>query len=209
MRYEVRPLGHWTDPVTDPRRGATAFRATWADTLKLLERETEHLGATTVVIQVDADETDIRRDGMLRARARVGHPGVVVSFQSAHGPLRYATDTYEDASWSTSLTGWQANVRAVALALEALRAVDRYGVTRRGEQYQGWAALPAGPAPAFGSADEAHRWMREQADLGTGADPVRLYRHLARRMHPDAGGNPADWERLTAAHELVSQAGIR
>ncbi|MGI8333446.1 hypothetical protein ACRYCC_26135 [Actinomadura scrupuli] len=209
MRYEIRPLGHWTDPVTDPRRGATAFRASWPDTLKLLERETEHLGATTVVIQVDADATDIRRDGMLRARARVGHPGVVVSFQSAHGPLRYATDAYEDAYWSTSLTGWQANVRAIALALEALRAVDRYGVTRRGEQYRGWAALPAGPAPAFTNADEALRWMKEKAHLPADTDPAKLYRTLARRYHPDAGGDPEDWARLSAAHELLDEAGLR
>jgi hypothetical protein len=39
---------------------------------------------------------------------------------------------------------WQHNVRAIALGLEALRKVDRYGITRRGEQYAGWKALPAG-----------------------------------------------------------------
>lgn len=208
MKYEIRPLGHWTDPVTEPRRSSATFRAAWTDTLKLLERETELLGATLVVIQIDADDTDIRRDGMLRARARVDHPGVVISFNSTHGPLRYATDTYDSNGYSQP--GWQANVRAVALGLEALRAVDRYGITRRSEQYVGFRALPAGPAPAFANADEAHRWMREQAELGPGADPDKLYRHLARRMHPDAaGGSRADWDRLAAAHELLAEAGIR
>lgn len=40
---------------------------------------------------------------------------------------------------------WQHNVRSIALGLEALRAVDRYGISRRGEQYAGFrGALPAG-----------------------------------------------------------------
>lgn len=208
MKWEMRPLAHWADPVTDPRRPSTAFRATWADTLKLLGRETELLGATLVVIQVDADESDIRRDGMLRARARVSHPGVAVSFESTHGPLRYATDTYEDASWGASLTGWQANVRAIALALEALRAVDRYGVSRRGEQYTGWAALPAGPAPAFTTADEALAWMRGKAGPGyVDAGPHLLYRGLAKRLHPDTGGDRDEWDRLDAARQLLNLGG--
>ena len=37
------------------------------------------------------------------------------------------------------------NLRSIALGLKALRAVDRYGVSRRGEQYAGFrAALTAG-----------------------------------------------------------------
>ena len=47
--------------------------------------------------------------------------------------MRFPCDTFTD---------WQANVRGIALALEALRAVDRYGVTQQAEQYRGWTALP-------------------------------------------------------------------
>jgi hypothetical protein len=169
------------------------------DTLDLLGSEAEKLGAKLVVLQIDADETDIRRDGMLRARAKVGHPGVVVSFNSKYGPLRYATDAYEQ-QYSTEAPGWQANVRAVALAMQALRAVDRYGVTKRGEQYVGWRAIGA-PVDGFSSADEALRWMREKA--GPGPEDASLYRVLAKRLHPDAGGDPADWDRLDKARQLL------
>jgi hypothetical protein len=208
VRYEIRPLLAWTDPVTENRRTSATFRAPWSSTLELLERETALLGAELVVIQVDADETQIRRDGMLRARARVGHPGVVVSFNSDHGPLRYATDTYEGV-WSGDMPGWQANVRAIALALEALRAVDRYGVTRRAEQYVGFRALPAGPPAGFATADEALRWMREQAEPHlSGSAPAKVYRHLARRLHPDAGtGSREQWDRLDAARQLLERTG--
>lgn len=210
MRYQFRPLGRWTDLETTSRRGAHLFKAGWDATLSLLEYEIGCLnGADPVVIQVDAPEGMIRRDGMLHARAKVGHPGVVISFQSKHGPLRYATDAYE-RQYSYGLDGWQANVRAIALALEALRAVDRYGVTKRGEQYTGWRAIEA-PAPAFATPATAAAWMREYAqEIGIewgGLESRELYRRMARRMHPDTGAPRAEWDRLDEARRVLAEAG--
>lgn len=212
LSHEFRPLGPWTDPETWPRKSAYIFRAGWHDTLKLLSDEIDYLDAGRVIIQVDVEDRDIRRDGALRASARVIHPGVAISFDSKYGPLRYASDAYESVG---SRDGWRANVRAIALALGALRAVDRYGVTKRGEQYTGWTALPAGTGGVlrvFGSADEALRWMRTVAKE-EGIDHATLiahdlYRDLARRLHPDSGGSPEMWERLDAAKTLLSAAGI-
>jgi hypothetical protein len=209
MRYEIRPLGHWTDKETSPRRGAHVFKASWSSTLVLLGDELQHLDAVEpVVFQIDVQEADLRRDGMLRANARAGHPGVAVSFQSKYGPLRYATDAYERV-YGFGLESWQANIRAIALALTALRAVDRYGVTKRGEQYTGWKALPASNGIAFPSADAALRWMGENSSLTSVPGNARIiYRDLARRMHPDAGGDPDDWARLDAARQLLTTAGL-
>jgi hypothetical protein len=213
MRYEIRPLGHWTDPETRDRKGSGVFKAGWQSTLDLLGCEAKQLGAALVVVQVDVREADLRRDGMLKATAKAGHPGAVVSLDSKFSPLRYAADRYEPR-WSGDPPGWQANVRAVALALEALRAVDRYGVTKRGEQYQGWTAIASaspGRGPFAGRAD-AEEWMRKCAaehrigrvdDIGWAG----LYRLLAKQMHPDVEGGNADlWERLDAAAALL---GIR
>lgn len=209
LKYQIRPLGQWTDPVTIFRKPSSVFRASWDDTLTLLRDEAEHLDAVfPIVIQVDVTELDLRQDGMLRTRARVGSPGVVVSFRSKHGPLRYATDAYEQ-SYVSSLPGWQANVRAIALSLTALRAVDRYGVTKTGQQYAGWRAIEAGNGTAFASADAALAWMAARAGDGRGMTPRELYRLLARVMHPDAIGSvPADWERLDAARQLLTAAGM-
>jgi hypothetical protein len=212
MRCEIRPLGLWTDPETPVRQGSGIFKAGWQNTLDLLDRETDHLGAQLVVIQVDVQDGDLRRDGMLRSRAAVGHPGVAVSFESRFGPLRYATDRYEPRYYGDP-PGWQANVRAVALALEALRAVDRYGVSKRGEQYRGWNAIAAPGAAEFGSADEALRWMRAYATgqldltLPDGISPRDLYRFMAKLMHPDRGGPRAEWDRLAAAQALLETKG--
>jgi hypothetical protein len=203
VRYQFRPL-EWTGPVTPAasRKQAT-FRATYPATLELLFSEAEKLGARELILQVDVFERDIRTDGLPRSNARFGEsPAVIVSFESRHGPLRYATDAF---------TQWQDNLRAIALSLEALRAVDRYGVSRRGEQYAGWRALEAGNGQAFASADAAERWMRGQLTARIGAHSVRepreLYRGLAKLMHPDAGGDPADWDRLDAARQLLTTAG--
>jgi hypothetical protein len=181
VRYEIRPLGPWVDAVTADRKGAGRFRAQWSDMLDLLRYEAEMLGASLLVLQVQADPDDIRRDGMLRARARVGFPGVKVSLDSRHGPLTYATDAYDH---------WQANVRAVALSMQALRAVDRYGVSTRGEQYRGWAAIESG----------GDRQRRDAQDL------IASYGGLTEaRMatHPDRGGSAEAFIAVQAAAELL------
>jgi hypothetical protein len=210
MRYEFRPLT-WADKETDPRQSSGLFRASWNDTLALLADELRHLeAAKPVVFQVDVAETDVRLDGMLRAHARPDHPGVAISFGSKFGPLRYATDTYEQR-YKGAMPGWQANIRAIALALQALRAVDRYGVSRRGEQYTGWKALPAGSRPHFATADEAERWMGQrmrELGLPVATNLPQMYRQLARRMHPDADGDPAEWDKLDQARNLLVTAGM-
>ena len=136
MKATFRPLT-WTGPSTPAaqRRSRWTFKASWSDTLTLLDGELAHLGAHEVVIEADFREKDIRLDGMPRASApQPEHPGVRIAFESKHGPLVYAAD---------SCTDWQHNVRSIALGLEALRAVDRYGITRRAEQYAGWRQIEA------------------------------------------------------------------
>lgn len=203
-RFQIRPLGTWVEPVTDPRP-ASPFRADWSSTVELLDRETAALGAGAVVLQLDVGEADIKLDGMLRANARPAFPGVRVSFDSSYGPLMYATDRYMD---------WRANVRAVALSLSALRAVDRYGVTRRGEQYRGWQALGAGPRPVVPLTAETAAQLLS-AEAGGHPTPEHVladrkaragaYRRAIRDHHPDRGGDPATFRRLTEARDLLDR----
>jgi len=112
---------------------------------------------------------------------------------------------------------WQDNVRAIALGLEALRKVDRYGIVQSAEQYRGWQALPPGsPMPAAKMtiedaarllADAAPSLGYESGDLldsgaADGAIP-RCYREAAKRLHPDVGGDPELFKRLTEARDLL------
>jgi hypothetical protein len=207
-RFEIRSLGRWDRPQTDPRKSSATFRASWADTVKLLLAEVDMLGGQLVVLQVDADPTEIRLDGMLRARASVDFPGVKVSFESDHGPLMYATDAYDRTGWG--MAGWQANVRAIALGLGALRAVDRYGITSSGEQYKGWTALADKPFAhtAEMAPDVADRILRDAAgNVSYPFDtPSRInaaFRMAARTHHPDVGGNDEAFQLLSSARDAL------
>ena len=78
MRWQIRPLGPWAGPVTADRKSSGTFKAPWDLTLALLDAEVETLAAEgLVVIQIDVEAMDLRADGMLRTRARIGDfPGV-------------------------------------------------------------------------------------------------------------------------------------
>lgn len=194
------------------------FSASWSQTLAALEREAVHLsgqGRPEVYIEVDLPPSAIRLDGGIRANARppASH---VVAVSVPHvdlGDLRLVSGRYKGAGSYGFLPGWQANVRAVVLTLEALRAIDRWGAAT-GEQYRGFAALGAGgPAVTMGAGltvEQASRLLADAAgfDLGPGqtmtADDARwAYRLAARRCHPDRGGDPDLFRRLTEARDLL------
>lgn len=205
MIWQIEPITAWTWPVTEEPR-FHRFSASWSDTLGLLERELDHLGVQgAVAIRAFVQPGDVRRDGMLRATARPSKPGVALSFTCRSGPLTFPCDTYE--SWAASkLTGWQANIRAIALSLEALRAVDRHGVSRTGEQYVGWRAIESGKtAPVFASADEALRWLQKVAGLpNRDVSTKDLLRLAASHCHPDRhDGDRTLWDRYDAARQLL------
>ena len=169
------------------RRRSPNFKASWTKTIDQLEREIRALGARSAVLEAGFREQDIRNDGYPRASARPNDPAVIVDFESKYGPLRYGCDTF---------TTYEANLRAIALALEALRLVDRYGVTKRGEQYKGWLAL------------EEHTVSQEEAEqflLTYGSrDNLRgAYRAAAMVLHPDKGGSPDEWARLQNAKVVL------
>ena len=189
-RYTFRPLESWNRPRTpDSTRRRNPFSASWNDTLALLGSEITKLGGRDAIIELDMDASQIRLDGLPRSSARTnGFPGVMISFESRHGPLRYGSD---------SCTTWQQNVRAIALGLQSLRAVDRYGITVAGEQYRGFTAIEAKPAdaPADAPRDVVERFAGPQGETSLKA----WVRKAMFAAHPDHGGSAADWAALRAA----------
>jgi hypothetical protein len=184
VNFTFRPLPVWPHPVTDPRRGRYTFKASWSATLRLLAHELLLLNADNPVIGAGFREQDLRLDGLPRADARMPtHPGIEISFDTPRfGRLVYATDSCE---W------WEHNVRSIALGLESLRAVDRFGITRRGEQYAGWRQLTAGPATDY---DLVERGRAIIAEHGSVTAAIKA-------THPDAGGDADDFRAITAARE--------
>lgn len=168
------PIENWPGDTRKSRRDSP-FRGSWKNTLDTLERELAHLKAKDILVQAYLTRDDIRNDGWLRAGSKPRSPGVIVTFGSPGGELSFPCDTYNE---------WQDNLRAIALALSALRAVERYGVTRQQEQYKGWAKLP--PAPKRMSAEDAVMFFRLHSGLPVIAGNFKAcYRTAAAKLHPD------------------------
>ncbi|PRI10937.1 molecular chaperone DnaJ [Leucobacter massiliensis] len=202
------PLREWPGTLSTQRRPAP-FSAGLTDTLRILDREIYNLVDTRA--QQDSAELLIaipagafRRDGKPYANARAEHPGVIFSLDSRHGHLSYPCDTF---------TTWQDNLRAIALALEALRKVDRYGVTRHGEQYRGFLELEATAVPAsFSSWSAAHEWLADtygyEYRAGDHEQARGLLRLGQRKSHPDLGGDTELFQRVSLAEAKLREAGL-
>ena len=206
--YVVRPLDPWIGPVTNPRV-TSPFKASWSDTITLLNREVEALQTRAQreyrwVLQMDVTESQVRKDGGVYERATPRSPAVRVAFDTRHGPLLFAADRF---------THWQSNARAIALSLEALRKVDRYGVTGTGEQYRGFVAIAARPAEMTReqAAEFVAHWSGVPNLTGAAilADPehsrlTAAYRMAAKRCHPDLTRDDGDtMARLNTARDLL------
>ncbi|MBZ5736466.1 hypothetical protein K8Z61_18400 [Nocardioides sp. TRM66260-LWL] len=215
MTYRNRPLSDrtWINPTG---RQASTFKAPWLDTVSLLETEVDRLNGSDLVIELDITEADLKLNGEIRANARPASDAVVVAFDTAkHGPMLYRCDRWT-AGWR--IQGWQANVRAIALTLLSLRAVDRYGATETGQQYTGFKALPAG------SGTPASHMTREQAlevfgqhgrapslapipgeRVNTDPEVLRSMHRRARRVaHPDLhDGDRTLWDQVEQAAKVL------
>lgn len=189
-----RPIDTWPGPLTgDLFRKPSPFSASWTSTTELLHRELVKLNARRVLFQAALTEAQIRKDGRgPYADARFEHPGVILTFESnrAGGTVNFAVDTF---------THWQDNARAIGLGMEALRKVDRYGITKTGEQYRGWRALPA--SSEVDTMDVAAARAFLEAHGGT-------FREAAKRLHPDTpGGSVEAFQRLNLARETLRANG--
>lgn len=202
---KVGPIRDWPGEPTRDRQ-VSKFSATFTDTLRILDREIWNLVDTkaqqdSAEILVAVPASKFRLDGRPYADARTEHPGVIFSIDSRHGHLSYPCDTF---------TTWQDNLRAIALALEALRKVDRYGVTKRGEQYRGFLAIEATAAPAgFADAESAAAWLIHFGDEhGEEISIERALRRAQRKAHPDLGGDAATFQRVSLAEAKLREAGM-
>jgi hypothetical protein len=208
LQATFRPLAAWPGKATVSRKRAP-FRIGYAERLNLLEHELTKLSAKDIIIQAQFEPKDIRNDGWPRSSARPKGPAIIVSFKGTKGPLAFPCDRYDS---------WEDNLYAIALSLEALRAVDRHGVTQNAEQYRGWTQLPAPAAHngTFTDAKQAAAWLAlisgcsQTPALLVAVEDARAaaYRMAAKKLHPDvAGGNTEQFQKLQAAMRILRAEG--
>ena len=194
------PIEGWPGKETlSPNR--SPFKAPWSQTLAMLDKELHALQARQVLIRCYLDRSRIRQDGAPRSDARMQRPGIILSFEGKHGPVSMPCDTFDD---------WRDNLRAIALALEALRKIDRYGVTKRGEQYRGWQALASpstSPGDEIKTRQDAYAFLRRviggRADILPVSDALR---EAQRATHPDSGGSADNFKRVMKCEQVLKSA---
>lgn len=206
------PISKWPNsPTPLANQRESTFRASYTDTLDLLATELRKLNAHNITIQAFFKESDIRNDGWPRSSAEPTQSGVIVGFDKREwNAAKGRWDITAIAFPCDTFTTFDDNLRAIALALEALRKLDRYGVTQSGQQYTGWAQLPAaenskefefsGRASAI-----AFLTLHGAMDIRNDGDVERAYRRAAAKLHPDnqTTGNHEAFMLLHKAKEMA------
>lgn len=200
-------------------------KRTYEGVLSGLETEMNALRAKDIIIESFHKDKDIRQDGYLRANAaQPSAPGIILYFYAEKtikvggkwvpiGPLRYACDRYHEHRIAGRIVrqGWLDNLRAIVMTLEALRGIDRWGVASSGEQYRGWAALPA-PPPVSPKEDAARLLLKAGGYELTAANVAQILSSPsdARKVWGQAsrmtqGGNASDFMAVQAAWQVLGK----
>jgi hypothetical protein len=170
-RYPLEwPLGWLRTAPTRRRHGTFRHQGQWISVqaaTQRLERELERLGVRSMTLSTNVS---LRLDGRPRSDEKPNDPGAAIYFNFKGKATVLACDTYHTVS---------DNIAALAAHVDALRAIQRYGVGTIEQALAGYKALPA---------DTAADWRHV---FGVGSSPTTVeqvdqaYKTLAKQYHPD------------------------
>ena len=139
----------------------------------------QELASTNVVLRLDG----LPRSGQPQPK----DPGAAVYFQLKGKPRCLACDRWDRVA---------DNLAAIAAHISAIRAVDRYGVGTLDQAFAGYAQLR--------SSAEADWHLVLGVDQGADKDEIEdAFRRLARKHHPDVGGDPGEMVRINQARQAA------
>jgi hypothetical protein len=177
-------------PRTAPgARRRAVFKTSFAQARSKLIRELNLLGAKDSVFS-----SNIRRrlDGLPYADSLPvnGDPGIAAYFTRKGKQLCFACDC-----WTTV----DANMHAIALTVEALRGIARWGTGDMMEAaFRGFAALPERSGGDW--------WRTLGVSVNASFEQAKeAYRILVKKHHPDAGGDGELFRRVQEAWEACQK----
>jgi len=164
------------------------FKTGFQDARNKLSAEIARMGGSKVVISTNVP---LRNDGFPRANAPdPKDAGVAVYFKYKGKDMVFACDKYHYT---------RENIYAIAMTIDALRGIERWGASDMMERaFAGFQGLPA----------VASQPWREVLYLNSIDCPTRdeietAYRMLAKKHHPDLGGDRDQFERVTQARQAA------
>lgn len=176
---------------------ANGVRSSWVKTRELsvadgVERVLRELSAMGIDRQDVIISTNIRTrlDGLPRSGDREpDDPGAAVYWRTGKEPMRsMAIDRYDRVA---------DNLAALGATLEAMRAIERHGgaeILQRA--FLGFAALPEKASQGWRS----YFGFSEDQKV-TPNDVESAFRELAKKHHPDRGGDPDKFQELLTARD--------
>lgn len=190
-------------PWKPVHKDSKGLRATWSKAFEKLRYELNRISAKDVVVEAGYKPSQVRADGWPYSNAKPDHGQIRVNY------------TRDGIPFSFFFGGWkepEMNAYMIALTLERLRAVERYGCAQGGEQYSGWAKLPPGggiQTAEWASIEDAMRFLSKTADGDVvsvlAKDLDMIYRQAARKAHPDAGGSNELMAKVNRARDFVER----
>lgn len=203
VRFAALSKEQWPGPITARRTRGPFKNLGLPKVLGSLERELRALRARDIIIRAFIPADQIRLDGWPRANARATSPGVVLEFVSdaTKSQQRFYCDRF---------LYWENDLLSIARAMENLRAIDRWGVNKGGEQYAGYRAIAA--QSSAGDNTRLHEAAALLARHG-GARPLEVltsatlardaWRRARMATHPDRGGSADEFRAVDQAARLV------
>lgn len=172
-------------PGTGPKQRVV----TVAEALTRLQDQIDKLGGRLPLV---SSNLELRLDGLPRSGLPEPHdPGVCVYFQLKGKPVAMPSDHFQTVA---------ANIAAVAAHIDAVRRIERYGVSSIELMFTSFMAIRGpGPKPwreVFGIPEHvrgSRMWLRDR------------YTFLAKQRHPDAGGSEVLMSELNTAYEDALQ----
>lgn len=162
--------------------GRASFKTTFEGARRYLSNELKLLGATHQVISTNIP---LRLDGFPYAGAsKPADRGVAVYFQYKGKQMCFACDRWDQV---------EHNLQAIGHTISALRGIARWGTGDMLEAaFSGFLALPA--------PEEKGWWRIFSVRRDAPLDEIeQIYRDMAKRAHPDAGGSAEIMAELSAA----------
>lgn len=183
---EAFPL-HWPTGYTRTKyRVRSSFKQTMDGSQRFLKEELRRLGASKLIVSTNIP---VRNDGGMYAaymNRQIDDPGVAIYFKYKGRDISMCCDKYK--------TVWE-NVYALGKGIEALRGMERWGVSDFIERaFTGFTALPPPKSETWYSVLE----VDEHASV---EEIKNAYRKKVQTHHPDAGGSDAAFRQLNEAYQ--------
>ena len=192
---------YWPDgwSRTEPhRRRSTKYQVTFGKAREELLRDLALLGARRDDVVISSN-LPTRRDGLpLAGQGEPQDPGIAV-----YWAVRRGSEANQRVIACDRWRLVRENLRAIGLAVAALRQLERTGASEIMDRaFQGFAALPAPQAPL-------PMWAIALGFVTTlvSVDAINArYKEMAVKLHPDTGGTHEEMVRLNKAYNEALRA---